>query len=39
MLTEKQQKIYEWLDDKLKLPVYAEAYKGTLLLYRTQAET
>lgn len=30
MLTEKQQKIYEWLDDKLKLPVYAEAYKGAV---------
>ena len=30
MLTEKQQKIYGWLDDKLKLPVYAEAYKGAV---------
>ena len=32
MLTEKQQKIFEWLDNKLQLPVYAEAYKGSVRL-------
>ena len=34
MLTGKQKKIYEWLDDKLKLPVYAEAYKGAVNLLK-----
>ena len=34
MLTEKQQKIYEWLYNKLQLPVYAKAYKGAVHLLK-----
>lgn len=34
MLTEKQQTIYEWLDNKLQLSVYAEAYKGAVHLLK-----
>lgn len=34
MLTEKQQKIYEWLNSKLLLPVYAEAYEGAVHLLK-----
>jgi hypothetical protein len=30
MLTEKQQTVYNWINDDLELPVYAEAYKGAL---------
>ena len=30
-LTEKQQKIFEWLDNKLQLPVFADAYKGAVI--------
>jgi len=32
MLTEKQQKVFDWLNDTLDLPVFAEAYKGALEL-------
>ena len=34
MLTEKQQTIYEWLNNKLQLSVYAEAYKGAVRLLK-----
>ena len=30
MLTERQQTVFDWINDDLKLPVYAEAYKGAL---------
>ena len=30
MLTEKQQTVFDWLNDNLELPVYAQAYKGAL---------
>lgn len=31
-LTEEQQRVYEWLNDDLCLPVFAEAYRGAALL-------
>ena len=30
MLTKRQQTVFDWINDDLKLPVYAEAYKGAL---------
>jgi len=30
MLTENQQTVFDWINDDLELPVYAEAYKGAL---------
>ena len=30
MLTERQQTVFDWINDNLELPVYAEAYKGAL---------
>ena len=30
MLTQNQQTVYNWINDDLELPVYAEAYKGAL---------
>ncbi len=30
MLTKNQQTVYNWINDDLELPVYAEAYKGAL---------
>ena len=30
MLTNKQQNVFDWLNDKLQAPVFAEAYKGAL---------
>lgn len=30
MLTQNQQTVYDWINDELKLPVYAEAYKGAI---------
>ena len=30
MLTEKQQTVFDWINDDLELPVYAAAYKGAL---------
>ena len=30
MLTERQQTVFDWLNDNLELPVYAAAYKGAL---------
>ena len=30
MLTEKQQTVFDWINDDLELPVFAEAYKGAL---------
>ncbi len=33
-LNEEQQRVYEWLNDKLELPVFAEAYKGAVILLR-----
>lgn len=32
MLNYKQQRVYKWLDDDLRLPVFAEAYKGAAIL-------
>ena len=32
MLTTEQQRVFDWLNDKLGLPVFAEAYKGALHL-------
>ena len=37
MLTEKQQKIFEWLDNKLQLPVFADAYTGAVLSLKTKS--
>lgn len=34
VLTEKQQKIFEWLDNKLQLPLFADAYKGAVNLLK-----
>lgn len=31
-LTKEQQRVFEWLNDDLSLPVFAEAYKGAALL-------
>jgi len=31
-MNEKQQRVYEWLNDDLGLPVFAEAYKGAAIL-------
>ena len=30
MLSTEQQTVFDWLNDKLQLPVFAEAYKGAL---------
>ena len=30
MLTERQQTVFDWINDDLELPVFAEAYKGAL---------
>ena len=30
MLTERQQTVFDWINDDLELPVYAEGYKGAL---------
>ena len=30
MLTENQQTVFDWINDDLELPVYAEAYKGAI---------
>ena len=30
MLTERQQTVYNWINDDLELPVYAEAYRGAI---------
>ena len=35
-LTPEQQNVFDWLNTKLDLPVYAEAYKGALLLLNTK---
>ena len=37
VLTEKQQKIFEWLDNKLQLSVYANAYKGAVFSLKTKS--
>lgn len=31
-LTDEQQRVYEWLNDDLSLPVFAEAYRGAAVL-------
>ena len=31
MLTTEQQNVFDWLNDKLQVPVFAEAYKGALV--------
>lgn len=37
MLTERQQTVFDWIHDDLELPVYAEAYKGTLDLLNNKS--
>ena len=37
VLTEKQQKIFEWLENKLQLPVFADAYKGAVHLLKSKS--
>lgn len=37
MLTGNQQQIFEWLNDVLHLPVYADAYKGAVCLLKMKA--
>ena len=37
VLTKKQQKIFEWLDNKLQLPVFADAYKGAVFSLKKQS--
>lgn len=37
VLTEKQRQIFEWLDSKLQLPVYADAYKGAVYSLKTKS--
>lgn len=37
MLTENQQQIFEWMNDKLNLPVYADAYKCSVCLLKKKA--
>lgn len=37
MLNTNQQRVYDWLNNDLKLPVFAEAYKGALMLLNQQA--
>ena len=37
MLTERQQTVFDWINDDLKLPVYAEAYKGTLAILNNKS--
>ena len=37
MLAERQQTVYNWINDDLELPVYAEAYKGALDLLDKKA--
>ena len=32
MLNKKQQRVYDWLNDDLSLPVFADAYKGAAIL-------
>ncbi len=32
ILNQKQQRVYEWLNDDLGLPVFADAYKGSVIL-------
>ena len=37
MLTGNQQQIFEWMNDVLHLPVYADAYKGAVCLLKKKA--
>ena len=37
MLTDNQQRVFDWLNDKLQLPVFAEVYKGALQLLNNQS--
>ena len=37
MLTTEQQRVFDWLNDKLGLPVFAEAYKGALHMLRARS--
>ena len=37
MLTENQQTVFNWINDDLELPVYAEAYKGALDLLNNKS--
>ena len=36
MLTERQQQVFDWLQDKLDLPVFAEAYKGARIFLQNK---
>ena len=37
MLTERQQTVFDWINDNLELPVYAAAYKGALDLLNNKS--
>ena len=37
MLNDNQQRVFDWLNDKLQLPVFAEGYKGALQLINDQS--
>ena len=38
MLTKNQQTVFDWLNDDLELPVYAQAYKGALDLVKKKSK-
>ncbi|UTF48752.1 hypothetical protein NLA06_09125 [Desulfomicrobium sp. ZS1] len=38
MLSIEQQRVYEWLNDDLNLPVFAAAYKGSVILLKQKNE-
>ncbi len=31
-MNRQQQRVYDWLNDELELPVFADAYKGAIIL-------
>ena len=31
MFNNKKQRVFDWVNDKLELPIFADAYKGTLV--------
>lgn len=38
VLSDKQQRVYEWLNDDLSLPVFAAAYKGAAILLNQKSD-
>ena len=38
VLSDKQQRVYEWLNDDLSLPVFAAAYKGATILLNQKSD-